>query len=732
MSSIKFTREYYKFFNAFTDDQESAAHLFYRKFKYVFIDFEFNKTKEHVINLVCCHILAITFSSSNEGEEFFEKSFWLHNDKQEQLKLKKIIQGYRDLGFLFVSYNVIAEARSMMALGLDPVKFKWVDLYLEYKMITNQCNKYAYGEQLIKGRIVTTKPYDKYVSKLEEDRNTKPEHNMYACIFKLFGENKNTEHKEAMRNLIISNTTEFTEEHKKQILEYCESDVELLGEILLRIDLILISFSIDNKLIDPKTKKYLYEDERLTRGKYSALSALMESAGYPIDVVAAHNLYLNSQTILNNTIREIRKEHPNIDAFEWSKKTKKFIIKEKPMRDWVATFLAEDEHRKWKKTKLGQVSLSIESFEEYFNYEGECPNDFGSMYLKYLKTKRSLNGFIPTGKKAGKKILSDYIGSDGRVRPYMNIYGTQTSRSAPSAISFIPAKSKWMRALIMPNPGYAIAAIDYSSQEFLINALLSEDDAMLKAYEGGDPYLYFAKKAGAVPPDGKKEDYKRQRNLFKATTLAVGYGMKGKSLTYKLNKDVGLREDGRPHTIADAEKLINYFKQVYPDYDKYKYKLTKEYHRNGYMKLPCGWTMFGDNTSETSFQNFPTQGFGASIMRKAVELADNKRLKVIFTLHDAIYIEYKSYDFEAIDNLLFCMDEAFKFYFNKENKKKIRMDIDTWSRDYKWGETAETPRYRRKLILKDKYVTENSITEYNKNKKYLEGIISDDTPEDKN
>lgn len=42
---------------------------------------------------------------------------------------------------------------------------------------------------------------------------------------------------------------------------------------------------------------------------------------------------------------------------------------------------------------------------------------------------------------------------------------------------------------------------------------------MLKAYHSGDPYLYFAKLAGAVPKDGTKEEYSRERNLFKSTCI---------------------------------------------------------------------------------------------------------------------------------------------------------------------------------------------------------------------
>jgi DNA polymerase I len=49
-----------------------------------------------------------------------------------------------------------------------------------------------------------------------------------------------------------------------------------------------------------------------------------------------------------------------------------------------------------------------------------------------------------------------------------------------------------------------VAYIDWSQQEFGIAAALSGDIAMQAAYGSGDPYLDFAKQAGAVPRHATK------------------------------------------------------------------------------------------------------------------------------------------------------------------------------------------------------------------------------------
>ena len=61
-----------------------------------------------------------------------------------------------------------------------------------------------------------------------------------------------------------------------------------------------------------------------------------------------------------------------------------------------------------------------------------------------------------------------------------------------------------MRGLIRPQPGKALAYIDYEQQVFGIAAALSGDDAMKSAYASGDPYLAFARYTGAAPADATK------------------------------------------------------------------------------------------------------------------------------------------------------------------------------------------------------------------------------------
>ena len=94
-------------------------------------------------------------------------------------------------------------------------------------------------------------------------------------------------------------------------------------------------------------------------------------------------------------------------------------------------------------------------------------------------------------------------------------------------------------SLIRPEPGYGLAYVDWSQQEFGIAAALSGDAAMQAAYLSGDPYLAFGKQAGKIPPDGTKATHGAARELFKTCALGVQYGMEAASMAERIGVAAG-------------------------------------------------------------------------------------------------------------------------------------------------------------------------------------------------
>ena len=197
--------------------------------KFASCDFEFYDTAESSLKLICCSV-------RHDGKTH---SFWIHDDLPYGLtfcKLRDHIEWLNKKGYIFLAYAVTAEARAFLALELKPLMFKWIDLYLEYRCLSNHNDKYAYGKQLIKGKTrFTKKPLPKWKRKTEEDEkkadSSKQEYGMAAAVYKTLGLVIDTDVKTEARDIIIAcNSGEKKDIDKlvgmkKLIMDYCDSDV---------------------------------------------------------------------------------------------------------------------------------------------------------------------------------------------------------------------------------------------------------------------------------------------------------------------------------------------------------------------------------------------------------------------------------------------------------------------------------------------------------------------------
>lgn len=659
------------------------------------IDFEYKDTKQSRLNLVSCAL--------SEGDQVV--STWLFKDRIRKEKLKQYLLQRRDTHIL-LSFNVDAEARGLISLGLNPIKFKWIDLQAEWKMLTNHNDSLGYGKHFFKGKYKTTyrRDYGDYSDKRPHDKTPV---NLLGVTAKLIGGITEEDFllKEKMRDMILYNDW-YNLGMQQQILSYGAGDIKDLEAIYHA------QIKEYKKLLNKKQFALLH-DEQLYRGNTVARAAFIAATGYPVNREKVSNFTRNIPKLVKDIQEDINAQFPDMEIFKWNKKENRYSMNTKAAKTWILESKYKD---LWDKTPTESYSLKLEAWERHFSFRHDFPRDnFPAQFLRYKKVEKSLNGFKPKSVTAiNKETFFSYYGDDDRAHPYLNAYGAQSARYQPKALGFIHLKSAWMRSLVEPAPGKAIASIDYGSEEFLISALVSNDENMIAAYESGDVYLYFAKLAGAVPWDGTKAEYKSERNAFKATTLGISYGMGAGALARKLSADTG--ED---YDYSDAMDLINKFSEAYPEYQTWVEDNGYDYEVNGYYKLPCGWYMFGDNDNIRSVNNMPIQGVGSSILRKAIELCQDAGLTVILPLHDALYIEYKAGDFAALDTFYLCMREAFAYYFPKTKARElIRLDIDTWSPDYIDGTKVVTPG-GIDLTTQKLYIDERSKAEFEQFSKYF-------------
>lgn len=655
--------------------------------KRIFLDFEFNGTAERDLNLVCATTLC--------NDEL--KEWWLH--KKAPFASKMLTQYlYERRDHTLVAYSAEAEARSLLALGLDPIEFQWIDLFLEYRMLQNHNHDLLYGKQLIEGKVKRCFVFGE-----------KGRQNLAACVYKMLGKIIDTAHKDAMRAIIISADEVAIEENKKDIQDYCTSDV-------IHLPALLSAISRYYPKVIPQNQLHLLPDEVRLRGEYAARTAKMLQLGYPVNLEWLNNFSGNVQEVLNTCRRDINRQFPDNPPFKFIKRTNSFSLTEKVVKDWIEkTHGAED----WKKTDGGGISLALEAFTEKYHYSHDYPEGhMPAQMIRYLKLKQAMNGFNPNAEKT----IFDSLGTDGRIRAHLNPYGAQSSRSQAKSTSFIFLKPAWQRSMVQPPRGRALASIDWSSVEFLLSALLSQDRKMLAAYASGDVYLAFGKAIGWIPKEGTKKTHKFERDVCKSLVLGLSYMMSKYGLARKLSDDTG-----KVFTEDEAQDLVEQFEETYADFTEWRKNYIESYEDNRHVRLPCGWYMFGDNDNFRSVGNVGVQGISASILRRAVKLCQERGLDVIFTLHDAIYIEYDSHNLSAIDTLKECMDEAFVHYFTgdmREKAKMIRCEAETWSPDYETKKVATPKGFE--VAMEAVHIDERAVKEYHLFSKYFTECLGDD------
>ena len=221
------------------------------------------------------------------------------------------------------------------------------------------------------------------------------------------------------------------------------------------------------------------------------------------------------------------------------------------------------------------------------------------------------------------------VGRDGRNRCLLSPFRATTSRNQPSNSKFIFGPSCWVRSLIKPSEGQAIAYVDWEQQEFGIAAALSGDQAMVQAYSSGDPYLAFAKQAGAVPAGATKSSHLREREQFKICALGVQYGQSAMGLAANLEV-----------SEARARELLLLHRQTYPQFWRWSQAAIDHATLHGWLRTVFGWQVqVGAKPNHRSLGNFPVQANGAEMLRLACCLATERGITVCAPVHDALLVE---------------------------------------------------------------------------------------------
>lgn len=385
--------------------------------------------------------------------------------------------------------------------------------------------------------------------------------------------------KERLRELILGSQS-WSISERAEILDYCRSDAvaleALFREMTPEIDL----------------------GRALLRGRYMTAVAKIVRNGIPVD----HEIYRracdNWVGMKAGLIADVDRQ---FGVFEQTT----FKI------DRFARFLAAT-GIPWPRLPSGSLALD----DGAFNRMADSYPSIRPLH-ELRRTLARMNG-------AGLQ-----INSDGRNRCALSPFSSVTGRNQPSTSKQIYGPARWMRQLIRPEAGSALAYVDWAAQEIGIAAGLSGDERLGDAYSSGDPYMRFAIDAGLAPTGASALSHPDVRRVCKAIVLGVGYGMGKDALAAK----AGI-------TTVEAADLLLRHKRIYNRYWRFIQEAVDSAYINRGLQSTFGWkARVGRETRPTSLMNFPMQANGAEMMRIAAIAAVEEGIRVAAPVHDAFLIE---------------------------------------------------------------------------------------------
>jgi DNA polymerase-1 len=409
------------------------------------------------------------------------------------------------------------------------------------------------------------------------------------------------QHKDAMRDIALRGGP-FSAQERSELIEYCQSDVDALNKLLE-----VIKSSIDL----PRA---------LLRGMYTEPLAAMEDLGSPIDYETFQDLSRHWESI---KIKLIEKIDQGYGVYEYG------TFKESLFRQYL-----DREKIRWPFSPNGKLKLDEDTFKVMANLHPQ------------IKPLRMLRDSL-----AKLRLNSLQVGVDGRNRCLLSPFSSITGRNQPSTTKFVFGLARWARGLIQPKPGMAIAYIDWSQQEFAIAAALSGDENMKEAYRSGDPYLAFAKQAGAVPGDATKHSHPNERDQYKQCVLATQYGMGASALAARLKQpELGARQ------------LLAKHRQVYRRFWDWSDNLYNHSISGNKIHTSLGWCLnVPSELNPRSLRNFPMQATAAEMLRIACIRMRLAGINLCAPVHDAVLIEAPEDQIEgAIEVAQECMVQASK------------------------------------------------------------------------
>ncbi|MEO0477733.1 MAG: DNA polymerase, partial [Planctomycetota bacterium] len=257
--------------------------------------------------------------------------------------------------------------------------------------------------------------------------------------------------------------------------------------------------------------------------------------------------------------------------------------------------------------------------------------------------------------------LKEAIADDGRVHARFNQTGAATGRlsSSDPNLQNIPIRTEVgrnIRKAFVAEDGHKLIAADYSQIELRVLAHLSEDEALIKAFnEGQDIHRAVAAQVFGVEPEDVDSE---QRGRAKVINFGIIYGITAFGLARRI--------DGLDNKAAAA--LIDDYKARFPGIDTFLNTCIEKAQADGYVETILGRRRVIDGIHERNPQrralaerlaiNSVVQGSAADLIKVAMVNLQSRiekeslPCKLLLQIHDELVIEAPADQADAMAEVL--------------------------------------------------------------------------------
>ena len=253
------------------------------------------------------------------------------------------------------------------------------------------------------------------------------------------------------------------------------------------------------------------------------------------------------------------------------------------------------------------------------------------------------------------KILPQ-LDRDSRLRTSFNLHGTTSGRLSSSGklnMQQLPRDNPIVKGCIKAAPGHKIVAMDLTTAEVYVAAVLAKDTALMDVFKsGGNFHSTIAHKVFKLPCDVSEvaELYSTQRQAAKAVTFGIMYGAGASKISEQVTKD-----SGTYFSKQEAQEVIDEYFNAFHKLKSWITENQKFIQQNGFIYSFFGRKRRLPNVASTdkgiqshsirSGLNFLVQSAASDInLLGAIDMnawikANNKKARIFALVHDSILAE---------------------------------------------------------------------------------------------